>query len=624
MAFFIRDLKPANILLASSGRTKAKGTFAPEAPTGEDRFIVRYEKGGYIAKISDMGLGKQLAGQSSFGLSTLGAASIQGSVNGGESSRLVGAGPGSVGWQAPEVMAIRWSAESSSVKSGECNSRTDSLIEASPLDAAMSSRTSRSVDIFSLGCIFHCTLVPGTHPFGDWYEREVNIMRNKASTEELLDLSPDAHDLITAMISRDATQRPTAQEVCEHPFFWSPRKKLAFLCDVSDRIEVDAQLVEQGKEASSRFAANVFAMERNAAQVVGTAWDQSLDPDLISNVSKFRTYDPSSVRDFLRLIRNKHHHYDELPGHVKVRVGPNPDGLLFYFESRFPRLLMHCFRLSKELLDADDPLALKYSIPTTITPRRRLEANQLKSVVYDDCLDNIQVQRQDSNPEVEFRTLESNIQASTDTCGHQEHMYETVDTLNGVDCDYNSLGESPEFQVAAETDQGVDMEHLRWDAIAPILPAGDIVIWDGSTAAKTFKCRGWWRADDEWTRRGDSNLKKLDGNLARCADDSKFRTRLCNHWDSSLGTFCPMQKRNKCIFAHGPVELRVKEGKKTRWGKLVDANGNNSNPKHSGGEDTYGAARSIEATRKEEGKWNTGKLAQGKAKPKANQTSARN
>ena len=134
-----------------------------------------------------MGLGKQLAGQSSFGLSTLGTASIQGSGNGGESSRLTGAGPGSVGWQAPEVMAIRWSAETSSVKSGESNSRADSsLMEASPLNSAMSSRTSRSVDIFSLGCIFHCALVPGIHPFGDWYEREFMIMRNKASTTILL------------------------------------------------------------------------------------------------------------------------------------------------------------------------------------------------------------------------------------------------------------------------------------------------------------------------------------------------------------------------------------------------------------------------------------------------------
>jgi len=31
-----------------------------------------------------------------------------------------------------------------------------------------------------------------------------------------------------------------------------------------------------------------------------------------------------------------------------------------------------------------------------------------------------------------------------------------------------------------------------------------------------------------------------------------------------------MRKKNKCVFAHGPAELRVKEGKKNRWGKLVD------------------------------------------------------
>ena len=66
-----------------------------------------------------------------------------------------------------------------------------------------------------------------------------------------------------------------------------------------------------------------------------------------------------------------------------------------------------------------------------------------------------------------------------------------------------------------------------------------------------------------------------------------------------------MRKKGKCIFAHGPVELRVKEGKQHRWGKLVDKNGDNNNPKHSGGEDTYGAARAIESERKHEGKWKT-------------------
>jgi hypothetical protein len=133
----------------------------------------------------------------------------------------------------------------------------------------------------------------------------------------------------------------------------------------------------------------------------------------------------------------------------------------------------------------------------------------------------------------------------------------------------------------------------------------DIIIWAGSTSAKAFQCRGWNRSDEEWQHQSDLISRRRDVNLVRCAEDPKFRTRLCNHWDESLGTFCPMRKKNKCIFAHGPVELRVKEAKRGRWGKLVDENGDCNNTRHSGGEDTYGAARSIENERKQEGKWST-------------------
>ena len=46
-----------------------------------------------------------------------------------------------------------------------------------------------------------------------------------------------------------------------------------------------------------------------------------------------------------------------------------------------------------------------------------------------------------------------------------------------------------------------------------------------------------------------------------------------NEWDMSCGTFCAMKRKHKCIFAHGPVELRVKEGKRQRWGTLVNKQG---------------------------------------------------
>jgi len=107
----------------------------------------------YLPKISDMGLGKQLTSQSSYGISAK-----------GEGSTIGGAGPGSVGWQAPEIMArrsmdlpIRYIEQSQDSKEG------------SPiLEGSLNTRTSRSVDIFSLGCVFFSTLVPGSHPFGEW------------------------------------------------------------------------------------------------------------------------------------------------------------------------------------------------------------------------------------------------------------------------------------------------------------------------------------------------------------------------------------------------------------------------------------------------------------------------
>lgn len=62
-------------------------------------------------------------------------------------------------------------------------------------------RRTQHVDIFSLGCVFHWILVPGVHPFGQWYEREANIMANKADLSGLRDM-PDALDLIDRMIRR--------------------------------------------------------------------------------------------------------------------------------------------------------------------------------------------------------------------------------------------------------------------------------------------------------------------------------------------------------------------------------------------------------------------------------------
>ena len=279
-----------------------------------------------------MGLGKQLVGQSSYGGGSLfNDSSLRGQSNG--QSSIIGVGPGSVGWQAPEVMALRLPSDLS-VKSDGSSGPSDMPTDLSPIDVSPNARTSRSVDIFSLGCIFYSTLVPGSHPFGEWYEREANIMHNRPNLEALAEISPEAHDLVAAMLRRNASARPTAKQILEHPFFWSMDRRLLFLCDFSDRLETDS--AQASADDSSSYLSKLLTVERSASKVVGTSWDRLLDDDLVNNVQRFRTYDPSSIRDLLRLLRNKHHHFDELPAPLKESIGTKTDGLMEYFDKRFP------------------------------------------------------------------------------------------------------------------------------------------------------------------------------------------------------------------------------------------------------------------------------------------------
>lgn len=282
-----------------------------------------------------MGLGKQLAGQSSYGGSLLNESSLRGESNGAQSS-IIGIGPGSVGWQAPEVMRLRMTSDIS-VKSDDAlnGNPNDTGSDFSPMDMMSNNRTSRSVDVFSLGCIFYSTLIPGSHPFGEWYERESNIMHDRPNLAALESLSLEAHDLVSLMLSRDPIARPTAKQIGDHPFFWSSDRRLCLLCDLSDRLEQDAASASSTED--TLFQSILLAVEKNAWKVVGTSWDRQLDPELINNVQRFRSYDPSSIRDLLRLIRNKFHHFDELPEKFKESIGSKPEGLSQYFSLKFPR-----------------------------------------------------------------------------------------------------------------------------------------------------------------------------------------------------------------------------------------------------------------------------------------------
>lgn len=202
-------------------------------------------------------------------------------------------------------------------------------------EVLISSSTSYPVDIFSLGCIFYYVLSSGTHPFGKSLHRQANIVNGSYSLSKLADLEDWslADDLITSMLFIDPLERLQAEDVLNHPFFWTSEKRLAFFSDVSDRVEKE----EDNSPVSRRI-------ETDARNVVCGGWRELICEALKEDLRKFRTYKSHSIRDLLRAMRNKKHHYRELPEDVRSSLGDIPDQFLLYFTSRFPKLLLHVYK----------------------------------------------------------------------------------------------------------------------------------------------------------------------------------------------------------------------------------------------------------------------------------------
>ncbi|XP_048408198.1 serine/threonine-protein kinase/endoribonuclease IRE1 isoform X2 [Stegostoma tigrinum] len=214
--------------------------------------------------------------------------------------------PGTEGWIAPEVLREE------------------------PKD-----KPTYAIDIFSAGCVFYYAISEGKHPFGDPLRRQSNISLGKYNLQhfeqEVYENVVGRH-LIEQMISEDPKQRPSAQCVLKHPFFWTKEKQLQFFQDVSDRIE---------KEPLE--GPIVGGLECNGSMVVRTNWRMHISIPLQTDLRKFRTYKGNSVRDLLRAMRNKKHHYHELPPEVQETLGDVPDQFVQYFTFRFPNLLLHTY-----------------------------------------------------------------------------------------------------------------------------------------------------------------------------------------------------------------------------------------------------------------------------------------
>lgn len=193
-----RDIKPQNILV--SGARAALAGVAKDGAGGVSGVGGGGGMKGHRMLISDFGLCRKLeVDQTSF-LPT---------ANG-----MMGVG--TVGWRAPEILRGEVKLDESSSTDDNSTSSRDSVGTTRTSSTAGAhhshkpTRLTKSVDIFALGCLFYYVLTNGGHPFGDRYEREVNILKGAVCLEGLEGFGEegsDAVDLIGNMLHAEASER---------------------------------------------------------------------------------------------------------------------------------------------------------------------------------------------------------------------------------------------------------------------------------------------------------------------------------------------------------------------------------------------------------------------------------
>lgn len=309
-----RDLKPQNILVKMG-------------ENGVPRMVV-----------SDFGLCKKLENeQSSFGAS-------------------VTNGAGTYGWRAPELLHED-DANDKTVSLDQSSITSNSATPLVATDQLPIRRATRAIDIFSLGLVYFYMLCKAAHPFDcgqGKFMREVNIRNSKYDLSALDAMGDDsflAKHLIESMLSHAPKDRPDADQVMAHPFFWSKEKKLEFLCDVSDFFE---------KEKRDPPTAPLIALEEFAPCITHGDFLRPLGKEFLETLGKQRKYTGSRLLDLLRALRNKKNHYEDMPESLKIHIGPLPDGYLSFWTTKFPNLLINCWILIKRLHWQSTPRFRKY------------------------------------------------------------------------------------------------------------------------------------------------------------------------------------------------------------------------------------------------------------------------
>ena len=175
-------------------------------------------------------------------------------------------------------------------------------------------------------------LVPRSTRGSLWAAHELKLVpRDGVSGDDVSDLKRLAllcagdSDDARCLEMRDLGPCATPLAWSKHPALWEESRRVAFLLDASDYAEEtsEADALRAAIDASSGF----------------DDWRAAFSDDFLRHAEARRTYDGTSVRALLRMLRNQSHHIRTSPfSELRTR-----EGLLAFVLMRFPSLLLRVF-----------------------------------------------------------------------------------------------------------------------------------------------------------------------------------------------------------------------------------------------------------------------------------------
>lgn len=162
---------------------------------------------------------------------------------------------------------------------------------------------------------------------------------------------PVARNLLVRLLDPDPKNRIVTTTI-DHPLFWAISKRLQMLLELSDLLE-----------ARYLNHPDPLGLESRRLKILNghTPWSHRLDTPLWKDITRFRFYDPRSVRDLLRAIRNKRSHFHEHSAPIRALFNNRPEGVYEYFCTRFPYLFIECFLAMEQSSHAqEEPFSRAY------------------------------------------------------------------------------------------------------------------------------------------------------------------------------------------------------------------------------------------------------------------------